>query len=212
MIKPKFTRTEALFLDPFASVVSDANGLDTIITNLNLIPKFQVPSRSSLSYLRHIKQICAASSTHKSCLRVINKYAFWGRPQIIKSEIAGIENERVFANPSEKQRFLDKSKDLGLNFVQLTEAIRGANKSFSESGDAYIYVRMLYVNGLWVTHFENIPFDEFMYWGGKSNHNIDMNSKTGVWCADWSQDAIMNEGRYWRGGSRRDHAFAGGGD
>jgi len=195
MVYPKFAKTEGLFLDPFSGVVSNATGLDTIIQNLNLIPKFQVPSRSSLSYLQFIKQICATSGTHKSCLRVINKYAFWGRPQIIKSEIAGIENERIFASTSEKQRFLDVSKRLGLSFIQLTEAIKSANKSFSESGDAYIYVRLLSVNGLWVTHIENIPFDEFMYWGGDDFANPKMDSRVGVWCSDWSQRAIM-DGKY----------------
>jgi hypothetical protein len=192
---PKFVNADTQFLDPYSSVVSSTEGLDIVIEGFNLIPKFQVPSRSSLSYLQFLKQICAASPTHKSCINAINKFAFFGVPKIIKSKVAGIENEITPPTVTEKAAFLEMSKRMGLDFVQLTKCVIQANKSMSESGDAYIYCRLIQIEGLWVTHFETIEFNEFMYWGGKDPQNVDMNSKIGVWASDWTVQSLQ-KGRY----------------
>lgn len=166
-------------------IVYDNSELSNFFGAMQLAPKFQMNEITAHGLMSYIYNTALRSSTHQSCLRFLNRFAFGGSLSVQFNSIPNFDDEIRQVSNSEKQQFLKVAKSIDLDFVNIEKSTTLLNQSLVESGDAYLYLKIQKVSNSYSVVFEAIPYSEFMYWVDEN-----MNVLGGVWAKEFSVRAF----------------------
>ena len=180
---------------PLPDLVTDSTEVSALIKEFRLLPKFVYNGHYSLNLLRLIRKICNQSPTHNSCLTAIHNFAFGGDIEAKKSTIPAFKLERKDLSEQEKLAFAQSALNLGISFLDIKRLTALCDANHEESGDAYIYCKVVKVGSVFKISFNAIDYTELMFWID-GDTDISGNPITAVWCKNFLSYELMNSSKY----------------
>jgi hypothetical protein len=180
---------------PLPELVKDTDEVSNLINQYRLLPKFRYGNCSALNLLKLIERICNQSPTHGSCLHAVHNFAFGGDIDAKKSTIPAFKLERIPISEADKLKFAQDVTSLGISFIDFKRLTAIADRNYVESGDAYLYCKVIRVGSVFKVSFNSIAYTELMFWlDGDKDYSG--NPITAIWCKNFASHEMMNNGKY----------------
>lgn len=148
--------------NPIPRIVENANeilqikGYNDLFTEFRLLPAYGFGQYQSLGFLFTLLDLAQMSPSHNACKNDIVEYAFGDSPIYLD------ENNEAISD-SQKSKTQKKLSELSIDNHTILDLSRQCYHSLSDTGNAFLFIRISKVDNQTSVYFELIPIQNIAY-------------------------------------------------
>ena len=173
-------------INPIPESLKDSLEVTELFRKYNMVPHYGCGETTSHTMLQLIDDTTSLSPSHKACQNDISTYAFGNALDIVPRRVPGLVREKGEENllsPQEKKRFSEQVLEKwGISLLSILSATKELFTHLTDSGNAYMMIRIVFVNGQPSVKFIPIHYKQAAYLATRSGI-----IKKIVWTEKWDE-------------------------
>lgn len=157
--------------NPIPEQIKDPLELSKFLDKYSIVPYFGYEEQTSHSIMKLIRDLSRLSPSHNACKRDVKTYAFSSEARIIEKPIPGLKLDLEVLGDSEAINAALWLDSLNISLPQLIDISRDLYDKYSDSGNAYLHIKIIRVGGTTVVNLSSVSYTQAAYLATKSGED-----------------------------------------